>query len=78
MSDTRQTRATISELARTLAERRGSTSSATIKMSAAGVVMPEVTIAAGTEEADVSTMVDQAIRSFRDMLDKATHDGGTK
>lgn len=57
-------RMTLSSVVERLTERRGASSSVTLKMSAQGVFMPEVTIAADTDDATVTKMIDQAVSAF--------------
>lgn len=52
------------EIIERLTEKRTGTTSVTIKMSAQGVIMPEITITAGATDAEVDKAVEQAVRAF--------------
>jgi hypothetical protein len=67
MTETRRT--TVSELAKLLADRKtGGTSSVTIKTSAQGQFMPEVTVVAGEDPKAVAVMVKQATDAYTALL----------
>ena len=59
-----QPRMTLSNVVERLTERRGATSSATVKLSAQGTFMPEVTVTAGVDWDEVRVMVEQASWAF--------------
>lgn len=71
-------RMTLSQVVERLTEKRGGSSSVTVKMSAQGVLMPEVTIAANEDDDIVNKMVEQAIRSFTEIVERATKGGDGK
>jgi len=54
-----------------LADRRAGTSTVTVKLSAQGVLMPEVTIAANEDDKTVDVMIEQAIRAFTEIVKAA-------
>jgi len=64
MTTERHSRMSLSEVVERLTDRRGASSSVTLKMSAQGVFMPEVNIAAGVSDEDVDHMIDQAIAAY--------------
>lgn len=51
--------------------RPGSVSSVTLKVSAQGVFMPEITIAANEDPATIDTMVGQAAKAYRELVEAA-------
>ena len=57
-------RMTLSHVVERLTERKGTSSSVTVKLSAQGAFMPEVTIAAETPDDVVDKMIDQAVNAF--------------
>lgn len=61
-------RMTLSQVIERMTEKRPATTSVTIKLSAQGVVMPEVTVSAGASDDEVDTATRQAIRAFTDAL----------
>ena len=62
-------RTSVSELAKLLAERRAAgSSSVTVKVSAQGVFMPEITIVANEDDATIDRMVKQATDSYEKLL----------
>ena len=65
-------RMTLSQVVERLTEKRGGTSSVTVKMSAQGVLMPEVTIAANEDDTVVDQMIEQALRAFTRIVAEAT------
>ena len=69
-------RMSLSQVVERLTERRGASSSVTVKMSAQGVLMPEVTVAAGEDAATVDTMVTQAIDAFTRIVAAALEQKG--
>lgn len=63
MSDAKP-RATVSELARTLAERRSAaTAYVNVKVSAQGALQPDVNVTPDTTEADIDRMTELALKS---------------
>lgn len=68
-------RMTLSGVVERLTERKGASSSVTVKMSAQGVFMPEVTIAAGTPDDEVNRMIDQAVGAFLRLHSEANGGG---
>lgn len=65
-------RTSVGELARLMAERRQVTaSSVTLKCSAQGVLMPEVTIGEGLTDAQLRRMTAQAKRAYVELLKAA-------
>ena len=68
-------RMTLSGVVERLTERKGASSSVTVKMSAQGVFMPEVTIAAGTPDDEVTRMIDQAGGAFLRLHSEANGGG---
>lgn len=60
-------RMSLSQVVERLTERRGASSSVTLKVSAQGVLMPDVTIAAGTDDEEIDLMVAQAIRAYESL-----------
>jgi wobble nucleotide-excising tRNase len=64
-------RMSLSQVVERLTEKRAGSSSATIKMSAQGQLMPEVTVTAHEESAAVDMMIEQAIRGFVRIMDEA-------
>ena len=61
-------RMTLSQVIERMTEKRAAATSVTIKLSAQGVVMPEVTVSAGASDDEVDTATRQAIRAFTDAL----------
>jgi len=61
---TKPARMTLSHVVERLTERKGTSSSVTVKLSAQGAFMPEVTIAAETPDEVVTKMIDQAVNAF--------------
>jgi hypothetical protein len=57
-------RMTLSNVVERLTERKGASSAVTVKVSAQGVFMPEITIAAETPDEVVTKMIDQAVNAF--------------
>ena len=64
-------RMTLAQVVERLTERRGASSSVTLKMSAQGVFMPEVNIAAGITDDEVDKLVDQAVRAYTELHTRA-------
>lgn len=64
-------RMTLSGVVERLTAPRGASSSVTVKMSAQGVFMPEVTVAGGTTDEEVTTMIDQAVGAFLRLMREA-------
>lgn len=64
-------RMTLGQVVERLTEGRRATSTVTIKMSAAGQLMPEVDIAGGEDWSTVQTMVDQAEWAFTEIFGRA-------
>lgn len=75
-------RLTYSQIIERLTERRGGGGgSITIKLSAQGVVMPEVTVQTGATDDEVATATAQAITAFQRILTECeppTKGGGEK
>lgn len=66
---------TLSGVVERLTEQRRSTSSSvTVKISAAGQLMPEVTVAAGEDDETVQTMCRQAVDGFVSIMAEALPD----
>lgn len=65
----------LSQVVERLTERKPGSTSVTIKLSAQGVVMPEVTVTAGASDEEVDTATAQALRSFTAALAAALPDG---
>ena len=64
MSDEKPKRTTVSELAKTLAERRSAaTAYVNVKVSAQGAMQPDVNVTPDTTEADIDRMTGLAMRS---------------
>ena len=62
-------RTSVSELAKLLAERRSAgASSVTVKTSAQGVLMPEITVVANEDDATITAMTKQAIDAYASVL----------
>lgn len=57
-------RMTLSQVVERLTERRGASSSVTLKTTAAGAFTPELVIAAGTPDEEVDHMLDVAIAAY--------------
>lgn len=65
----RKPRTSVGELAKLLAERRAAgSSSVTVKVSAQGVFMPEVTIVANEDDETIDRMVEQATDAYTKLL----------
>ncbi len=71
-------RMSLSQVVERLTDRKPGSTSVTIKLSAQGVVMPEVTVNAGASDAEVDTATEQAIRSFTTALAAALPDESEK
>lgn len=70
-------RTTVSELARTLAERRSAaTAYVNVKVSAQGALQPDVNVTPDTTEADIDRMTELALRSVAAIMKQSN--GGTK
>lgn len=67
-------RMSLSQVVERLTERKPGSTSVTIKLSAQGVVMPEVTVTAGASDEEVDTATAQALRSFTQALAAALPD----
>ena len=64
MTDEKPKRTTVSELAKTLAERRSAaTAYVNVKVSAQGAMQPDVNVTPDTTEADIDRMTELAMRS---------------
>lgn len=76
MADTSR-RTTVSELAKTLAERRSAaTAYVNVKVSAQGALQPDVNVTPDTTENDIDRMTTLALKSVAQIM--AQSNGGTK
>lgn len=66
----------LSDVVERLTEKRGGVSSVTMKMSAQGVFMPDVTIAAHEDDAVIDKMIEQATRAFTGLHEAARDNAG--
>lgn len=63
-------RTTVSELAKTLAERRSAaTAYVNVKVSAQGAMQPDVNVTPDTTQADIDRMTDLALRSVSKIME---------
>ena len=63
-------RMTLSQVVERMTD-RSARSSVTIKMSAQGVLMPDVTIVSGESDEAVTKMIEQAVSAFTDIVSQA-------
>ena len=64
-------RMSLSQVVERLTEKRSAASSCTVKMSAQGVLMPDVTVVSGEDDETIETMKRQAIDTFVSIMQEA-------